>query len=152
MIFQIHNLTFKVDSNVTIRFNLNFLSFFFFFFPAWTAMLLLGSSIWIWEDQENIGLCATTWHLTFFLRKDEDILQPGCKVLWNMGELCINGTFTLASKSLFFKTLRRLDMTCNFARSVTRVSTLEHEHWEHCLCTQSLLKIRFSNNSHGFFL
>ena len=28
------------------------------------------------------------------------------------------------------------------ARSITRVSTHEHEHWEHCLCTQSLLKTR----------
>ena len=35
-----------------------------------------------------------------------------------------------------FKTLRRLDTTWNFARSITRVSTHEREHWEHCLCTK----------------
>ena len=43
-------------------------------------------------------------------------------------------------KITIFKTLRRLDTTWNFARSITRVSTHEHEHWEHCFCTQSLLK------------
>ena len=42
--------------------------------------------------------------------------------------------------SVIFKTLRRLDTTWNFARSITRVPTHEHEHWEHCLSTQSLLK------------
>ena len=46
-----------------------------------------------------------------------------------------------------FKTLRSLDTTWNFARSITRVSTHEHGHWEHCLCTQSLLKRKFWNNS-----
>ena len=35
--------------------------------------------------------------------------------------------------------------TWDFARSITRVSTHEHEHWEHCLCTQSLLKRKFLN-------
>ena len=43
------------------------------------------------------------------------------------------GTFTLASESLFL-TLRRLNTTWNFARSITRDSTHEHEHWEHCKC------------------
>ena len=38
-----------------------------------------------------------------------------------------------------FKTLRRLDTTWNSDRSITRVSTHEHKHWENCLCTQSLL-------------
>ena len=33
-----------------------------------------------------------------------------------------------------------MDTTWNFARSITRVSTHEHERWEHCLCIQSLLK------------
>ena len=47
------------------------------------------------------------------------------------------------TKITIFKTLRRLNTTWNFARSITRVSTHEHEHWEHCLCTQSLQKRRF---------
>ena len=42
-----------------------------------------------------------------------------------------------------FKTLRRLDTRWKFAHSITRGSTHEHEHWEHCSCTQSLLKNRF---------
>ena len=50
-------------------------------------------------------------------------------------------------KIAIFKTLRRLDTTWNFARSITRVSTHEHEHWEHCLCTQSSLKRTLLNNS-----
>ena len=33
------------------------------------------------------------------------------------------------------KTLRRLDTTWSFAASITRVSTHEHQHWEHCLWT-----------------
>ena len=52
------------------------------------------------------------------------------------------GTSTLASKSLFLKH-KEVSTTWNFARTITRVS----EHWEHCLCTQSLIKIKFFNNS-----
>ena len=50
------------------------------------------------------------------------------------------GHFYDSIKISIFKTQRRLDTTWNFARSITRVSTHEHKHWEHCLCTQSLLK------------
>ena len=57
------------------------------------------------------------------------------------------GTFMIMIIWLF-KTSRRLDTAWNFARSITRVSTHEHEHWEHCLCTQSLLKRMFLNHSH----
>ena len=39
----------------------------------------------------------------------------------------------MASKSPFLKHLRRLDTTWNFAHSITRVSTHELEHWEHCV-------------------
>ena len=46
-----------------------------------------------------------------------------------------------------FKTVRNLDTTWNFAGSITRVSTHEHQHWQHCLCTQSLIKRKFFNNS-----
>ena len=52
----------------------------------------------------------------------------------------VQGHFYTSIKIALFKTLRRLDTTWNFARSITRVSTHEHKHWEHCLCTQSLLK------------
>ena len=54
------------------------------------------------------------------------------------------GHFYDSIKIAIFKTLRRLDKTLNFARTITRVSTHEHEHWEHCLCTQSLLKREFT--------
>ena len=54
-------------------------------------------------------------------------------------------------KISFFKTLRRLDTTWNFARSITRVSTHEPEYWEHCVCTQSSLKRRFLNYSLSYY-
>ena len=58
------------------------------------------------------------------------------------------GTFTLASKSLFSKHQEGSTWkTWNFARSITGVSTHEHEHWEHCLCTLNLPKRRFLDNS-----
>ena len=50
------------------------------------------------------------------------------------------GHFYDSIKIAIFKTLRSLDTTWNFACSITRVSTHEHEHWEHCL---SLLKKMF---------
>ena len=52
-------------------------------------------------------------------------------------------------KFAIFKTLKRLDTTWIFACSITRVSTHEHEHWEQCLCTQSLLKREYLDNSRG---
>ena len=58
-----------------------------------------------------------------------------------------HGHFYDSIKIAIFKTLRRLDTTGNVARSNTRVSTHEHQHWEHCFCTQNLLKRRFLNNS-----
>ena len=48
------------------------------------------------------------------------------------------GYFYASIKITIFKTLRRLDTTWNFAHSITRVSTHEHERWEHCV--HSLLK------------
>ena len=62
------------------------------------------------------------------------------------GKLIFNGVLGHSYASIkiaIFKTLRRLAMTWNFARSITRVSTHEHEQWEHCLCRQSLLKRKF---------
>ena len=50
------------------------------------------------------------------------------------------GHFYNSIKIAISKTLRRLDTTWNFDLSITRVSTHQHEHWEHCLCTQNLLK------------
>ena len=47
------------------------------------------------------------------------------------------GHFHVSIKISIFKTVRRLETTWNFAGSITRVSTREHQHWEHCLCTQS---------------
>ena len=57
------------------------------------------------------------------------------------------GHFYDSIKITIFKTLRRLDTTWNFASSITRVCTHEHKHWEHCLCTQILLKRTSLNNS-----
>ena len=71
------------------------------------------------------------------------IVSFSCKLIFN-GVL---GNSHDSIKIAIFKTLRGLDSTWNFAPSITRVSTQEHEHWEHCLCTQSLLKRRFLNNS-----
>ena len=54
-------------------------------------------------------------------------------------KLIFNGTARGKYDSIkiaFVKTLTWLDTTWNFARSITRVSTHEHEHWEHCLCTE----------------
>ena len=80
-------------------------------------------------------------------------MQPFCECIWfksscksiiTMKEALLRftvitkcyGHFYTSIKISIFKTLRRLDTTWNFARSITRVSTHEHEHWEHCLCTQ----------------
>ena len=49
------------------------------------------------------------------------------------------GHFYASIKIAIFKTLRRLDTTWNFACSITRVSTHEHEHWEHSLSKRKLL-------------
>ena len=59
----------------------------------------------------------------------------------------VRGHWYASIKITIFKTLRRLNTTWNFVRGITRVSTHEHEHWEHCLCSQSLLKRRFLINS-----
>ena len=66
-------------------------------------------------------------------------------VILFLGKLIFNGGqghFYTSIKIIIFKIQRRLDTTWNFAHNITRVSTHEHEHWEHCLCTQSLLKRR----------
>ena len=76
-----------------------------------------------------------------------------CLLLWLsdwvncvFGQNGVLGHSYASIQTAIFKTLRRLDTTWNFARSITRVSTHEHEHWEHCLCTQSLLKRKFLDN------
>ena len=79
---------------------------------------------WIWVKPS--GKCI--------IMTKEALLR--CTIVW------FSGTFILKGSAIF-RTLRRLGTTWNFARSITRVSTHEHEHWEHCLCTQSLLKRRF---------
>ena len=54
--------------------------------------------------------------------------------------------FYISIKITILKTVRRLDTTWIFACNTTRVSTQEHKHWSHCLCTQSLLKRQFFDN------
>ena len=58
--------------------------------------------------------------------------------------------FYASLKISIFKTIRRFDTIWHFAHSISRVSAHEHQHWEHCFCTQSLLKITHVSSS--FFL
>ena len=44
---------------------------------------------------------------------------------------CYGHSYT-SIETAIFKTLRRHETSWNFARGITRVSTHEHEHWEHC--------------------
>ena len=84
-------------------------------------------------------------------------VEPSCKSIITRKEALLRSTIVLFSgqtrfqweclgqirsslKIVIFKRLRSLDTTWNFACTITRVSTHEHHHWEHCLCTQSLLK------------
>ena len=54
-----------------------------------------------------------------------------------------------ADKDIYNYNLKK-STTWNFAHGITRVSTNELDLYEHCLCTQSLLKTKFLNNS-GLF-
>ena len=89
----------------------------------------------------NLGcFCEFTW------------VKPSCKIIITMKEALLRFTvFWFSGRTHFqwecyghlydsikitiFKTLRRLDTTRNLACSITRVSTHEHKHWEHWLCT-----------------
>ena len=64
-------------------------------------------------------------------------VKPSCKSIIMTKE-------ALSRFATIFKTLRRLDTTWNFACGITRVSTHEHEHWEHCLIDHKLLLSLFS--------
>ena len=64
------------------------------------------------------------------------------------------GQISHSIKITVFKTLRTLDTIFynnNFACIITRVSPHEHKDSEHCLCTQSLPKREFLDNSHFSF-
>ena len=81
-------------------------------------------------------------------------VKPSCKSIISTKEMLLrftifsfSGHFHWSAWGALFKTPRRLNTTWNFACSITRVSTHEHEHWEHCLWTHSLLKRKFLNNS-----
>ena len=90
-------------------------------------------------------------------------IKPSCKSTITMKEALLRFTVVLFSgKQIFngvkghvyasikisiFKPLRSLDTTWNSAHCITRASTHENEHWDHCLCTQSLLKRGFLDNS-----
>ena len=79
-------------------------------------------------------------------------VKPSCKSIITMKEALLRFTvFSFSGQTHFqwecyghnsikisiFKTVRSLDTTWNFAGSITRVSTHEHQHWQHCLRTQS---------------
>ena len=81
---------------------------------------------------------AVTWLKVKLLPKSNQGFICG-SIMWFSGKLIFNGVqghFYGSIKISVFKTLRRLNTTWIFACSITRVSTHEHEHWEHCLCTQ----------------
>ena len=62
-----------------------------------------------------------------------------CECIWGQTDFqweCY-GHFYNSIKICIFKTVRSLDTTWNFAGSITRVSTHQHQHWQHCLCAQS---------------
>ena len=68
-------------------------------------------------------------------------VKPSCKSI-----ITKRGTFRIYCIFVFWVNLI-FSATWNTDCSITRVSTHEHEHWERCLCTQSLLKRMFLNNS-----
>ena len=125
--------------------------------------------LWHQTDGRNLIRSAFRWNSrqkatkVFFLCECIRV-KPLCKSIIRMKEALLSftvflfsgethfqwecyGHFYASIKISIFKTVRSLDTTWNFAGSITRVSTHEHQHWEHCLCTQSLLKRSFLNNS-----
>ena len=103
--------------------------------------------------KSNLGfICESIWVKTLCNCAKAALLR--FTVVLFSGKLIFNGVLGHSYASIkitIFKTPRGLDTTWNFARSITRVSTHEHEHWEHCLCIQSLLKRRFLNNLAAVF-
>ena len=89
--------------------------------------------------QSNQGfICDWTWvkSLCKSIITTKEALLRFTVVLF-LGKLIFNGVqghFYTSIKIAFVKTLRRLDTTWNFACSITRVSTHEHDHWEYCVC------------------
>ena len=49
--------------------------------------------------------------------------------MWDFSVFGVQGHSDASIKIAIFKTLRRLDITWNFPRSITRVYTHEHKHW-----------------------
>ena len=68
-----------------------------------------------------IKMKAPLFRFTVFLFSGQNHFQWECY-----------GHLSNRIKIALFKTLRRLDTTWSFAHGITRVSTHEHEHWEHC--------------------
>ena len=126
----------------------------------------LGVIKWVW-DPEWIWLFSRTycsrgceWTMPDVLKWNNNYNERGtfqiyCSfVFWGQTHFqweC-TGHFYVSIKTAIFKTLRRLDTTWNFAHIITRVSTHEHQHWEHCLCDrvfeQLSLAVACSARSH----
>ena len=96
--------------------------------------------VWIWVKPLCKSIITTKEALLRFT-----VVSFSGKLIFNG----VRGHFYASIKITIFKTLRSLDTTWNFACSITRVSTHEHEHWEHCMCTQSLLKRRTTHVSNS---
>ena len=95
--------------------------------------------LYLWLNESK--LCVSTFTPKEALSRLTVISFSG-KLIFNG----VQGHWHASIKIAIFKTLRRLDTTWNFVCSITRVSTHERKHWEHCLCMQSLVK-RFLNYS-----
>ena len=115
-----------------------------------TYCMFLPESTIRYREHIKVKL-SPTYNLSFFCVNVKRVkwVKHSCKSIITMKEALL--TFTVVSfsgpthfqweclgqisdsiKIAIFKTLRKLDTTWNFACSITRVSTHEHEHWEHC--------------------
>ena len=123
----------------------------------WTVQLLMMGCHCFWfkvklSPKSNQGFIYDwIWvkpSCEFIITTKEELLR--FTVVSFLGKLIFNGVLGHSDSSIkiaIFTTLGRLDTTWNSACGITRVSTHEHEHWEHCLCMQGLLKRRFLVNS-----
>ena len=130
------------------------ISFHLFFFPWWKWASICLTILFVkvkLSPKCNRGFhCDWIWvkHLCKSIIMTKEALL-GFTVVSFSGKLIFNavqGHSVTSINIAIFKTKRRLDATWNFS-SITRVSTHEREHWEHCLCMKSLLKGRLLDNS-----
>ena len=86
--------------------------------------------MWVKHSCKSIITIKRHYEFTLFSFSGQTHFRWEC--LWQISD---------SIKIAIFKILRKLDTTSNFARSITRVSTHEHEHWQYCLCTQTKKRV-----------